>query len=116
MANTKRKNNRVVIHKQFLKELMRKQPSAKRHLKIKKASTEEIRSICELCVNLKRGVLPITKRRLTKLLPYKKEIKHISLKTPSIKKKRELLVQRGDGFLPLLAPLVAIVAERWLRN
>ena len=113
MASTK---NRVVIHKQFLKGLCRKQPHLNRHAKIKKASTEEIRSICELCVNLQRGVIPISKQRLVKLKAFKKDIKRISLKTPSVKKKREYLIQRGDGFLPLLAPLIAIVAERWLRD
>jgi hypothetical protein len=65
------------------------------------AAPSEIHSLCECVLNVCNGNIPINKRALVRLKPYKETLRKIS----AGKGTRKLLIQKG-GFLPLIASAV----------
>lgn len=109
--------NRVKLHASYLHRLCRSKPKD-RKLLINKATGEQIRSICELCLNLNNRNIPVTKAQKNKLLRHKTAIQKLCLKSP-IKSKKKYLCQKG-GFLPVLVPilttLVGGLVGKWLEK
>src|SRR5882757_1151324 len=62
-------------------------------------------SLHELAHNTLSGNLKLDKQQLRKLKPYKPLLKKLcSLSNRKCAKKRKLLVQKGEGILPILIP------------
>lgn len=98
--------NRFVAHSAFLHRLCDSKTKAVTRKKlINKATGEQIRSICELCLNLNNLNIPVTCKQRRKLLPYKTSILKLAAKKPSIKIRKKFLNQSG-GFLPILGTVV----------
>ena len=55
---------------------------------------------------MKGNVSGLTQEKVNKLARHKTSLLKLAKKVP-IKEKRKILVQKGDGFLPFLLPLVA---------
>ena len=62
--------------------------------------------VCEMCLNLLNGNIAVNSKTKSKLGQYKDVLRTLSnKKVPYVKRKR-LLVQTGNGFLPFLIPPV----------
>ncbi len=70
---------------------------------------ELIKCICEISLNLLRGVIPISKSQKDKLKRYKSILRDLIDKKKSIKHKRKQLSQSGGNLLTLLIPPVLSV-------
>jgi len=68
------------------------------------ASIELLKTISEICLNLIKGTIDISKDNINKLRKYKKQILTLSEKKHSAKKRRKVCSQKG-GFLPTLIGL-----------
>jgi len=112
-------DNRVVRNKRFLKKLLKTKTKSERQKIVKKASKDQITSICELCFNLKRLNSVQYPELVSSLKKYRPCVKSLLNRRLSVEKKRDLLVQKG-GFLPFLAPiagtLIAGLVSKWLKN
>lgn len=111
--------NRIVRNKNFLKSLLKSRNKSQRKKLVKTATKDEITSICELCLNLKR-LNSFAHPELGKSLKkYKPSIKSLLNKRLGTERKRSIIIQQG-GFLPFLAPiagtLIAGLVSQWLKN
>lgn len=82
---------------------------------LKNAPEELIICLSEICLNILKGNIPISKSQKSKLFKYRKLMRDLVTikgnKKEIIKKNRSKLVQNG-GFLPLLlGPLLSIISE-----
>ena len=94
-----------------LKKLSRLRDSRQRNAFLKSCKKHTIYAICEICRNVSRGNLPISNIRKKQLHKYKTHIRNLSKKSLTLKKRKEILNQKG-GFLPsLLIPAVTILAQ-----
>jgi hypothetical protein len=84
---------------------------------LKKASVDEIHSLCECTLNVCNGNVPVSQRTLNRLKPYARSIKKIS--QGKVKNKRKYLIQHG-GFLPLIAsavlPIIGSLVGELIKN
>ena len=92
---------------------------AKSTLKLRRAilkccHSELIKTICEVTLNVLKGVVPIDEKQKKKLRRYKTVLRTLADKKVSIKKKRESLNQAGRNFLPFLIPPVLSVLANLL--
>lgn len=71
---------------------------------LRKCSNSVIKTLCECAVNVIRGNVSLTKKKKNRLSSYKQSLRKLSDKSIPLYKKRQLLVQRGDGFLSILLP------------
>lgn len=95
---------KVKRHVHLLHLLSNANPQQRKAI-LRTASTEQIKTICEICQNLLSGNIPIAK--VQKLRSYKKVIRQLADKKIPISKKKKLFInQSGSGFLPLIIPSV----------
>jgi hypothetical protein len=82
---------------------------------ITEASDDEILSVCECALNLKRGNLPCTRKQARSLCKHKVTLRTLA-RTRNPRVARQILVQKG-GFLPMLAAaVIPLVADFILRK
>ena len=86
----------------FLHVLARSRPSQKKAL-LQSANNVQIKSICEVCLNVLYGNVPVNRKKLKK---YKNVLRALAKKSTSIQKKKKMLVNQSGGFLPVLAPAI----------
>lgn len=72
-----------------------------RKVLLKAASSEIIKTLCEISLNTLNGNSKISKHCKNKLKKYKRELRQLVCPKLSITAKRKILVQKG-GFLPVL--------------
>lgn len=89
----------------FLKELKRAPPS-KRVLLLEGAPSCLIRLLCECGLNILRGNLKLKKTQYERLKPYKATLLKLSKPFTHLKEKREDLLKKKGGVLPVLIPIV----------
>ena len=74
---------------------------------ISKCKSPQINAISEIAYNFLKANLTDNRKVISKLKPYKKLIKILSLKKTSLKKKRNILKSpKGGSILSILVPLV----------
>lgn len=96
-------------HKETLHYLSKARPSIVKTF-IKTADNGLINAICECCVNVLKGNVPITKVQKNRLRKYKNELRSLVKKKTSQKKKKNI-IQKG-GFIPaLLGPIIGVVSS-----
>lgn len=100
MTKQKKKNLKKQYH--FLRILAHSHPAQKRAL-VQTANNDQISSLCEVCVNILNGNIPVNVRKLRK---YKNILRLLSNKRESTQKKKRILVNQSGGFLPLIAPAI----------
>ena len=97
---------RLRRHASFLR-LLRKVPSKEIVCIIQCINNDTLRTLQDCHLNVLKGTVKLTPKEKKKLLPHKKTIKEIVSKKTSLKKKREIIVQKGGQFLGmLLAPIL----------
>lgn len=92
----------------FLRVLAKSNPKLRRAI-LKCCNAELIKAICEVTLNVLRGVVPISEQQKKKLKRYKRVLRALIDKKASITKKRKFLNQTGGSFLPFLIPPVLSV-------
>lgn len=66
-----------------------------------------IKTMSEICYNVLKGNCRLNDKALNGLKKYKKQIRYVACPSNSSQSKRTQLIQKGEGFLPiLLAPLI----------
>lgn len=93
--------SRILKNKDFLQLLCTGNKKLKKTL-IQNGTPDQIKSICEIILNLLRGNIKLTDEELDKLKKKKKILRQLSKKNQS-SKKRKILIQKG-GFLQFLIP------------
>ena len=86
----------------FLHMMAKATPAQKRAL-LRTATKSQINALCEICLNILAGHLPLNIKRLKK---YKNTIRKLAKRSVGIHKKKALLVNQSGGFLPALAPVI----------
>lgn len=89
----------------FLRVLAKASPKLRRAI-LSCCHSELIKAICEVTLNVLRGVVPVNQQQKEKLKRYKKVLRALADRKVSLKKKREHLNQTGGNFLPVLLPPV----------
>src|SRR5678816_261968 len=73
-----------------------------------------IQCVCEVCLNLIKGNVPLNKPQKVKLRRHRSIIKKLSLNIKNLKSKKKLLQKGGGVFLPLLFSVVAPLITKWI--
>ena len=96
-------------HKEFI-IFLNKLPPHKRSKLIDSLTRVHLECIAEICKNFLRKNLTEDLKTIKQLKKYKKEIKDISLKNTSLRKKKKILsTKRGGNILSLLLPLATSI-------
>ena len=98
-----------------LKEL-KKSSAQKRKKLLLNAKPDLINTLCDCCLNAKKGTLKISEAQKKKLLPHASIIRELAKKGKSVKKRRQILLQRGGFLSSLLIPVLSFVAALALKN
>lgn len=69
---------------------------------VRYADPDTIKTICEIAYNVLRGNINLRRCVLKKLNRYKKELRCLTCPKRSLSSKRNIIVQRGAGFVPVL--------------
>jgi len=87
-----------------LSVLTKSKPPMRKQL-IQTAPKEIIDTVCECCLNVLKGTVPLSKIQKQKLGKHRNVLRQMVKKKIPLQQKKKMLVQRG-GFLPmLLGPL-----------
>ena len=78
------------------------------------ATSDIIKAISEIVLNMLKGVIRLTSRQKQRLSRYKKEFRSLGKKSVSVIKKRKLLNQKGGGAaLAAILPIaLAVLAQK----
>lgn len=112
------KKSLIVKHQRFLQNLLHLSRSVslgqrpQEHLSsfLKRASTSEIKALCEVTHNFLQGTHPNTGTQfIKKLTPFKALIRKLACPKTSVKAKRRALTRKNVqvGGLPFIIPLLA---------
>ena len=82
-----------------------------KHL-INGANQEHIICLCECILNCLNGNVNLNEPEKSQLKKYKKRM--LTKKKLGLKKRKQLLIQKGSGFLPLIIPAVIAVVTDFL--
>ena len=113
-------SQRLEITEAFLR-LLANSSIPKRKILLAGATNEQYKGLFEICLNLLRGNLPLGTKEKKKFRRNRHLVRNLANKRISIKKKRDLLNQRGGAAfvsglatfaLPLLAQLIASGVKR----
>jgi hypothetical protein len=79
---------------------------------LKRATDDEIRSLCDCLLSVDMGLVPLNKIQFIKLSRNKRQIRHvINPRFTSISKKRKYLIQNGGTFLTSIASAILSYAQ-----
>lgn len=110
-------NPLICNNKNFLNKLAKTKSSNKRHKLLKKATTEQLLAIAEICLNIVTSRFSLTTRQKQRLLPYVDIIRQMS-RLRSQKGARKLIIQKGSGlpglFASLLTPILIELAKSYI--
>jgi len=99
--------NRLRANGAAIKTLLKAKPPLAKAM-IKHADKELITALCECCLNIAKGRVPLTPPQKSRLKKHKKVIRDLLQKGKSLNARKKL-IQRG-GFLPALAaPLLSLL-------
>ena len=79
---------------------------------IKTADNDLLEAITECLLNICKDTIKLSPKTYKKLTPYSDHIEIVADKRNPIAKRRKVILQKGDGFLPfLLAPVLEQLAS-----
>jgi len=107
-------SRRAIKNYHHLKVLSTSKPHQVKAI-LKTADDPLIQTICECVYNLVNSNLPISHYKKRKLCVHKNHLIKLATKGVALKKKREVLVQKGGNFLPLILPAAIAVLEKFLK-
>jgi hypothetical protein len=86
--------------------VLSKASSPMRKKLIQTASKDVIETVCECCLNVLKGTIPLSKHQKKCLAKHRHVLRQMVQKKIPIRQKKKMLVQHG-GFLPILGPMLA---------
>lgn len=99
-----------------LKELAQAKPKIRKKL-LESANLVLIKSIVECIDNVLIGNIRLTKKYKEKLRKYKNILRKINTTGTKLAHKKNIIVQNGGGFPPiLLAPVISVLDEHLIRK
>jgi len=78
------------------------------------ANQEHIFSLCECILNCLNGNVTLNESEKNQLKKYKKYLRLVIKKKLGLKKRKQILIQKGSGFLPFIIPAVISVVTDYL--
>ena len=106
---TKKIPSRLAQHWDVLSVLSKASSPMGKHL-VQKAPKEIIDTVCECCLNVLKGTVPLSPEQKQKLGKHRYLLRQMVKKKIPLHQKKKMMVQRG-GFLPLpIRPLLKAVA------
>ena len=106
--------HRLRRHYGTLEHLAKCSPEDCEHL-IGSGSDDLITTLSEICHNLLEGNIPLTENQLESLRESADVLRAVSKKATSIKRKRDVLVQRGGFLIPALIGMALPLIKSILR-
>jgi len=86
-------------------------PPHQRDLLLASASPEQVHVICEVCLNLCMGTLPVTVGQKERLKPHVDVIRELADSSIPFKTKKRTLAQHGGGFVSdVMSPLMSALS------
>ena len=110
---------RVISNIPFLKSLSRSKSYKRRWMLLKKASSEELLTLVEICCNILRpGQFCLSQKQIERLQKFAPAVRVLSKKRSENKARTFLLNQHGNGplFAALLTPIIGEVARLLLNK
>ena len=105
------KKNRAKKTFQKVRLLSLATPRARKHI-IRDADNSLINALSECCLNVLKGHVPLTAKQKTRLSKHKAKLRKLAERGAGVRKRKEILVQSGDGlFSALLVPVVALLGR-----
>ena len=80
------------------------------------ATKSNIRCLCEICLNVIRGNIPVDPSSKNKSKKHRSSIETLAKKSVSLRKKKNILVNQRGGFAGLLASLALPVVASFVSN
>lgn len=106
---------KVLDNANFLKALARTKSARKRKRLLKKADTNQLLAIAEICLNIVSSRFKLTTRQKKRLLPYADFVRRVS-RLRSARGARHLIVQKGSGIGGVFAALITPILIELARN
>lgn len=108
---------RLVKHWDMLSVLSKAPPPMRKQM-IQTASKDVIDTVCECCLNVLKGTIPLSPHQKKCLAKHRHVLRQMVQKKIPIRQKKKMLVQRGGilPLLPLLAPLLGTIAKPLLKG
>lgn len=89
----------------FLLQNFSNLPKNTQKIILKNADPTFTKQICEICLNISNGNIPLTKRNKKKIEKKQNIIKALGVKKGSFKKKIKYIRQRGGAIVPIIASI-----------
>lgn len=106
----------VFKHLSKLNAIAHAKPKIRKQI-LEKANLALIKSIVECIENVLKGNITLNKQCKEKLTKYKSILRKIFNAEKKLATKKKIIVQNGGAFLPaLLAPVITVLADRYLRG
>jgi hypothetical protein len=97
--------DRVVKYQKHLQLLSSCAPQLRKAI-LQNSNLDLIRCVCECCLNVLEGTVPVDKRTKTRLKRHRRLLRQLARGNLGLKSKKNLIVQSGGGFLLALLPAV----------
>ena len=95
---------RLAKHGDILSVLSKASPPMRKQI-IKTASKDVIDTVCECCLNVLKGTIPLSPHQKKCLAKHRHVLRQMVQKKIPVRQKKKMLVQRG-GFLQFLGPML----------
>lgn len=100
----------------FLNILSRSSPAQKKAL-LRTANKGQILSLCEICLNVLSGNVPVSVKKLRK---YRNVLRRVAKKSTKLAHKKKIFINQSGGFLPIvlraIGPVLAGLLGQVLGN
>jgi len=83
---------------------------------LKKANNKELKSICECTLNILKGNVNLSHNKYKTLKPFKNHLHTLVKKRVPLKTKKQFIIQKGRGFIPLIASVAASLISSYLAS
>lgn len=96
-------------------ELIKKQRNKKQRQNIiANCSDRTFLAICEICINILNGVIPLKPRSLLKLQNHKKILRKLAQKKLSIATRKKIIYQEGGALPSILLPALSFLSSLFI--
>lgn len=94
----------------FLKLLLKTSPNKRRSL-LRTANKEQVSCLCEICLNILAGNIPVNIKKIKK---FKNVLRKLANPSTKLQTKKNILVNQSGGFLGNILPTIATVLSNIL--
>lgn len=107
-------SHNVRKHGDFLKVLTQCTPKQRKAL-LQNASPNLLRCLCECCLNVLKGNVKLSASQKRHLSRHKQVLRTLADRKTPVKRKRQILVQKGGFLSTLLRPILSTLAGLFIK-